>query len=562
VLTIEVAAINGAPPPVSVVARFDRSGGTIGRDPGCTLVLPDPEKRVSRRHALIECRGNTFVLRNQGSAIAVLLNGAPVDYGGEAPITAGDRIEIGEFSLRVGSALEASAGPPGLTVVGDDILAGFNPSASASDPFADLIPSAPSPTARSLAPWRTGGLIPDDFDPFGEPIAEPPAEAQPPSGRGDFADLVPARQERVDDLFGLQSSEDPFPPGHPLAAPSSAATPGPAGIDDLLGSGSGRSRTGSIAPPQRDDALEIDAPMRLPEVAPNLRRPESPPPPPQSPPAEPTNEIPAAPHLADEGPATKGGMRLSWDERGEEGLFDAKRTVVIGGGVDRRRGERRKSVPAVADTAPKPSSPVPEQQELLQALLDGLGMEHWPGERQLDTDALRRLGRLLRAAVQGTIDLLRARALIKSEVQAQMTMIVSRDNNPLKFSPNAEAALSHLLGPSQRGFMSADAAMQDAYRDLVAHQFGFTAGTRAALIDVLKRFDPSQLEARLSAKSTMDSLLPARRKAKLWDLFGERFAQLSVEAEDDFQRMFGREFLRAYEAQIAKMKVPERTDDN
>ena len=128
----------------------------------------------------------------------------------------------------------------------------------------------------------------------------------------------------------------------------------------------------------------------------------------------------------------------------------------------------------------------------MHALLEGLGLERWPEERKVDPETMRRLGELLRVAVQGTIDLLRARALIKSEVQAQMTMIVSRDNNPLKFSPNAEAALAHLLGPAQRGFMSANAAMEDAYRDLVAHQFGFTAGTRAALADVLGRFDPAQ----------------------------------------------------------------------
>jgi FHA domain-containing protein len=575
VLTIEVAAINGAPPPVAVSARFD-SGGTIGRDPGCTLVLPDPEKRVSRRHALVESRGNRFFLRNQGSAIAVLLNGVPVEYGGEAQLAAGDQIVIGEFLLRVTAAAEATAGSASPSATSGDILAGFGSNSSdGNDPFADLIPPVAAPAAR--APTAHGpspavvdkrreasGLIPDDFDPFGETPAEPPAHNSSSSDRADFADLVPARQERVDDLFGLQSSGDPFPPGHPLAAPTSAATPGPAGIDDLLKPGATGSRQTPIVPVQRDDAPEINAPMRLPGAVTTARRAEpTTPPPVQSADTVATDKLPLAEPLSDEGPATKGGMRLSWDERGEAGLFEAKRTVVIGSGAaERRRGERRQSPPLPPASAALPAAQAAEQPDLLQALLDGLAMDRWPGERKLDEDTLRRLGRLLRSAVQGTIDLLRARALIKSEVQAHMTMIVSLDNNPLKFSPNAEAALAHLLGPSQRGFMSADAAMQDAYRDLVAHQFGFTAGTRAALGDVLKRFDPAQLESRLTTKSALDSLLPARRKAKLWDLFAERFAQLSAEAEDDFQRLFGKEFLRAYEAQIAKMKVPEHRGDN
>ena len=264
---------------------------------------------------------------------------------------------------------------------------------------------------------------------------------------------------------------------------------------------------------------------------------------------------------SEDGPGTVGGMRLSWDLRTEDGVFDATKTAVIGSATpDRRHGERRRSSASEA-AAPKASLPPGEEaaraeQALLHALLEGLGLERWPEERKIDAETMRRLGALMRVAVQGTIDLLRARALIKSEVQAQMTMIVSRDNNPLKFSPNAEAALAHLLGPAQRGFMSANAAMEDAYRDLVAHQFGFTAGTRAALADVLGRFDPAKLETRLATKSVFDALLPAHRKARLWDLFTERFAQISAEAEDDFQRLLGKEFLRAYEEQVAKLTAP------
>ena len=589
-LTIDVAAIHGAPPPVPMSAQFDQSGGSIGRDPGCTLVLPDPEKRISRRHAAIEFQSGTFRLRNQGSAIVVLLNGAPVDYGVDVPLAGGDRIDIGEFSLQVRAAAAAApfvaAAPPERGAPkSEDILADFGPSASATDPFADLIPAAPPPAApprraatppppapppaprASGSPAAASVQIPDDFDPFRdvpaavEPVSTPPGGAR----RGTFDDLVPPQHDGVDELFGLRGG-DPFPPGHPLAAPSAAATPGPSGIDDLLkpGAGPGQARR-PIAPVQRDDAAELNSPMRLPEA-----RPESPAvhelridPPPAMPAAPRVPDRGAHADSSDEGPGTVGGMRLSWDQGSEDGIFDGTKTAVIGSAApDRRRAERRRG-PAPEALAPKtPPSPGDEaaraERALVRALLEGLGLERWPEERKVDAETMRRLGALLRVAVQGTIDLLRTRALIKSEVQAQMTMIVSRDNNPLKFSPNAEAALAHLLGPAQRGFMSANAAMEDAYRDLVAHQFGFTAGTRAALADVLSRFDPSKLEARLASKSMLDALLPAHRKARLWDLFTERFAQISAEAEDDFQRLLGKEFLRAYEEQVAKLTVPER----
>ena len=97
-------------------------------------------------------------------------------------------------------------------------------------------------------------------------------------------------------------------------------------------------------------------------------------------------------------------------------------------------------------------------------------------------------------------------------------------------------------------------AMRDAYDDLRAHQIGFVAGLRAALASVLNRFTPTELEARLTSRSLLDSVLPANRKAKLWDLYEQRYSEISREAEDDFHSLFGREFLKAYEAQIAQLQ--------
>ena len=52
----------------------------------------------------------------------------------------------------------------------------------------------------------------------------------------------------------------------------------------------------------------------------------------------------------------------------------------------------------------------------------------------------------------------------------------------------------------------------------------------------------------------MDAFLPGNRKAKLWDLFVELYGDISKEAEDDFHALFGKEFLKAYEAQIAELE--------
>lgn len=133
-------------------------------------------------------------------------------------------------------------------------------------------------------------------------------------------------------------------------------------------------------------------------------------------------------------------------------------------------------------------------------------------------------------------------------------MIVSKDNNPLKFSPSVEGALAHLLAPQGRGFMPPVEAMRDAYDDLRSHQVGIMAGLRAALAGVLKRFDPANLEQRLTNKSMLDNLLPIHRRARLWDLYEQLYRDVAREAEDDFHTLFGREFLRAYEEQVARLE--------
>ncbi|MDE2160691.1 MAG: type VI secretion system-associated FHA domain protein TagH, partial [Burkholderiales bacterium] len=190
---------------------------------------------------------------------------------------------------------------------------------------------------------------------------------------------------------------------------------------------------------------------------------------------------------------------------------------------------------------------------LLAALQEGLAT---PGLRldALTPDLMRLIGVLLRESTRGTVELLVARAALKRELRAEMTMIVARENNPLKFSPTVEVALNHLLGPTTPGFMAAAPALRDAYDDLRAHQMGVMAGMRAALEGVLQRFDPRQLEAKLTHRSALASLIPATRKARLWELFTELFGQLQTEAEDDFDELFGRAFLRAYEEQLQRLQ--------
>jgi FHA domain-containing protein len=214
------------------------------------------------------------------------------------------------------------------------------------------------------------------------------------------------------------------------------------------------------------------------------------------------------------------------------------------------------SVPAAASVAPGSPTVPADMAELVSALREGLGMPTLPVQ-SLTPEFMKLLGQLVHESTRGTVELLVARAALKREIRAEVTMIVAKENNPLKFSPSAEVALNHLLSPPVRGFMPAAPAMRDAYDDLRAHQFAFLAGMRAALEGVLKRFDPGVLEGKLTQKSVLSTLLPASRKARMWDVFTELYGQISAEASDDFHELFGKEFLRAYESHIDQLQRDE-----
>ena len=75
----------------------------------------------------------------------------------------------------------------------------------------------------------------------------------------------------------------------------------------------------------------------------------------------------------------------------------------------------------------------------------------------------------------------------------------------------------------------------------------------AALTDDDIRARTQTFRDRVAAGESLDSLLPMNRRARLWDLYTERYREIAKEAEDDFHALFGREFLRAYEEQVKRL---------
>ena len=196
---------------------------------------------------------------------------------------------------------------------------------------------------------------------------------------------------------------------------------------------------------------------------------------------------------------------------------------------------------------------------LRAAFLEGLGVD--VDIPALSPTFMRLVGELMRESTRGTVELLHARSVQKRGMRAEDTIESQvRENNGLKFSADVEAGLRHLFGPPMRGFMAPVPSVRNAFDDLRAHQIAFLAGMRAALDGVLKRFAPASLEPKLSSGSRLSQLVPAMRKAQLWELFQALYGEISREAEDDFHSLFGKEFLRAYEEHLER-KAKDGDDD-
>ena len=90
ILEVQIQSLRGAALVEPRMARFDASGGTMGRADSNTLVLDDPERTVSRVHAQGLGRNGQVVIVDRGSN-PLHHNGNALGAGNEAVLSSGDK---------------------------------------------------------------------------------------------------------------------------------------------------------------------------------------------------------------------------------------------------------------------------------------------------------------------------------------------------------------------------------------------------------------------------------------------------------------------------------------
>jgi predicted component of type VI protein secretion system len=163
------------------------------------------------------------------------------------------------------------------------------------------------------------------------------------------------------------------------------------------------------------------------------------------------------------------------------------------------------------------------------------------------------LGQILRLVAQGMIDVLGARAQFRSQFHLPLTRVRASQNNPLKFAPTAEEALTAMFRTRTRGYMQPLEAFEDAFDDIRFHLLATLAGMRAGLESMLRRLDPKRLQ-QLSDRRYPGLLARFGAKGRYWDRYVDLFEEMTGNADAVFQQTYGEEFSSAYEQQLEELK--------
>ncbi|MBW8785677.1 MAG: type VI secretion system-associated FHA domain protein TagH [Novosphingobium sp.] len=502
---------NGSP--LSLV--LDRRGAIIGRAATADWCLPDPSLHISSRHCEIRFADGRYELVDT-STNGTFLFGQGARLAAPHGISQNDVFVIGPFEIAAAlddaaatAAAQRNAAPAapewkGWSAFGGDAAAApaANMSSWDAKPSGSAI-SGTGPMSQNWAPPAASSGVP-------APAAPPPASSwgAPPAG------VAPAP---VASSWG--ATAPPSPPSSPStwdSAPPPPATPASAWS----------SPTAPPPPPSPDDVWGKFAASNVVDWARGGFGSPAPAP------LAPTPAAPASFGLAPAAPAaTADSFGLAPPPRPETTAPPMAQHPLA-------------APPSAASPAPAPAGGLP-------TLLAAAGVD--PARlKQSEGDVLAQAGDLLRRLVAGLVVMLEARARAKSQMGAQGTNLEFEGNNPLKFARSPEQALAQLLNPTERGFMSPDRAIEDAYKDLQAHQMATLKAMQGALRATLDRFSPTAIRARAEHGGLLAKIMPGARDAALWKAYEREFGGVAHGSDEAFMDVFAKEFRRAYEEMSAK----------
>ncbi len=537
---------------------------TIGRGPENDVVLPDPDRLISKNHCAIEDHDGDVTV------IDFSTNGTYLNYGktplGQVPtpLNDGDVLSMGAYHLIV--AILPAAGrssdplanlPPPI----DDGPVSHGKAGSSPENLLDLLDD-PGASRSDFLDDLMGGQAPRGPSQI---VREDPIDNLMLPQVGDEEDPILGRiPDPLEDDAGPTRGEHGASIHDGFSAPRKAAAVIPDDWDDDFLNPNPKPKPS--APPAADP---LAGPASLPDPVPE-RNPEPPParPEPQRPRLEPAVPPPATPAAAPP-PAEAKPSDMEESPFAAPVARNRLASSVVPPPPPLARSVPLKEPPPPA-AAPAPSArPVARSTEgdaaataaqpdaasidAARAFFRGAGAED-VNIPDADLPAeMERIGRMVFTLIAGLREILMTRSSIKSEFRINQTMIGAGGNNPLKFALSAEHAIEFVLKPKAKGYLDGNAAVEEALKDIKAHEVAMVTGMEAAIKDVLGRLDPKTLEEKIGGGSGFADLLKGR-KSRYWETYEKLYAEISEQAEHDFHEFFSKEFSKAYQKQLERLK--------
>ena len=529
---------------------FDCRDGSIGRSEDCDWVLGT--EGVSRLHALVRYLNGLYFVEDR-STNGMLLNGAALQRGDPAALKNGDRLQIDTFEITV----RLSGATAGQDDTSRDVSRDVSTDARKAAAPAPLPPASAGPSP--LPASDVGAARARNAEPLDLGLLLPSARAGASGGAGFAEGLIPGAA----DAAAAGASLDPLalfdaPPSYS----DEAAPAGPPAPDwNHMPAVADRFRPPQVELPRTSGPLlpdDWDATGSRVEPRSGPQR-------------EPVDVEPVAGTSADVAQATDSRQPADW-QHASPAMVDFPAPAPAAAPVSSiPTGAAAPSVdPAAAapltDSSPTPATspstsasatpPTPPTTPDPTPVITSVSP---PASADADADAeaqAQQLTDMLHIAVDAMMDVLRARAGLKNRFRLPATLIQRSENNPLKFAPTAQEAVRRLFAPPDGGFLSGNAALNDAAADIRNHQMAMLAGVRSAFQSMLAQFDP----ARIEESEGRARRLPLGGRPRHWERYKEQFDALTRDPDECFRRLFGDEFARAYEQQLAHLKARAADD--
>ena len=496
----------GSPIEISSTGRSLRVGRATGND----WVLPDSTRFISSHHFDVDFHDGAWFLTDK-STNGTFLVGQPYRLDGPYRLQQGDRFQIGPYFVIV---LLGQA--PALQPFG------------ANTGFGAMPVVAPPPAIDYSDPWAVGGGVAAPVDPaprsgtarrnndFGDEFIAAPSISAPPA-------RPPA--------FGAAPVSPPSfstPPAQPVAF--GMPPPAPAGF--------AAPQFGSAPPPAMGGAQLSLPPTPL--QPPPLMTPQ--PPSPLQAWTTPPSPLHAGPSVGFSGTPAPAAVPF--------GMPPPPPPMPLGQPI----GHMPPPPPPPMQAAKPPAAaPVNEDagRAFVRAFCEGAGLSTDSVARIAPQDFARELGSTLRVVSTEMMAMLQDRATTKRFTKGgDRTMIGAKNNNPLKFLPDAKQAMEVMFVAPRDGFMKAGESVTAGMADIRLHQMAVFAAIQPALLKLLEDLSPDSIDDG-SGGGAVSILSGGSNKKKAWDTFVERWDAKAGAHENGMLDVFLAHFAESYSAAVA-----------